>query len=116
MTEMMSERAERIDTRQFNQRVYALVRRVPAGRVTTYGDIALALGWPRHARLVGYAMSRCPDDLPAHRVVNHRGEVARACKGGHPEEHVALLRAEGVTFTAEGRVDLRRYIYELPEG
>src|SRR5438270_13614738 len=52
----------------FYERVYALVARVPAGRVTTYGDLALALGWPRHARLVGYALARCPDDLPAHRV------------------------------------------------
>lgn len=113
--ETLSERVERIDTGQFNQRVYALVRRVPAGRVTTYGDIALALGWPRHARLVGYAMSRCPANLPAHRVVNHQGGASRAWNGGHPEEQIALLRAEGVTFTAEGRVDLRRHIYELPE-
>src|SRR5437762_14257581 len=54
----------------FYERVYALVARVPAGCVTTYGDLALALGWPRHARLVGYALARCPDDIPVHRVVN----------------------------------------------
>lgn len=99
----------------FYQRVYDLVARVPAGRVTTYGDIALALGWPRHARFVGYALAICPDErpVPAHRVVNHRGEASRAWGGGHPEEQRALLRAEGVTFTHDGRVDLRRHICDL---
>ena len=98
---------------RFYERVYALVARVPAGRVTTYGDLALALGWPRHARLVGYALARCPDDLPAHRVVNHRGEASRTWTGGHPEVQRALLRAEGVTFTRDGRVDVRRHICDL---
>ena len=99
----------------FYGRVYALVLRVPAGRVTTYGDIALALDWPRHARMVGYALSQCPEELgvPAHRVVNHRGEASRAWAGGHPEEQRALLRAEGVAFTVEGRVELRRHICDL---
>jgi len=102
-------------TAGFYQRVYDLVARVPRGRVTTYGDIALALGWPRHARLVGYALSTCPDDagIPAHRVVNHKGEATRVWDGGHPEVQRALLRAEGVTFTREGRVDLRRHICDL---
>ena len=113
----MSTAHERIDPSavHFYERVYALVARVPAGRVTTYGDIALALGWPRHARLVGYALARCPDDLriPAHRVVNHRGAASRAWDGGHPEVQRALLRAEGVTFTRDGRVDLRRHICDL---
>ncbi len=103
------------DTTRFYRAVYALVARVPHGRVTTYGDIALALGWPRHARLVGYALAHCPDDvrIPAHRVVNHRGEVSRAWGGGRPEEQVALLRLEGVSFTRDGRVDLRRHIHDL---
>ena len=102
-------------TAGFYGRVYDLVARVPTGQVTTYGDIALALGWPRHARFVGYALATCPDDLPipAHRVVNHRGEASRAWGGGHPEEQRALLRAEGVTFTRDGRVDLRRHICDL---
>lgn len=101
----------------FYRSVYALVARVPLGRVTTYGDIALALGWPRHARFVGYALAHCPHDvdIPAHRVVNHRGEVSRAWNGGRPAEQAALLRAEGVAFTRDGRVDLRRHIYDLPD-
>lgn len=104
-----------IGNASFYQAVYALVAQVPPGHVTTYGDLALALGRPRHARLVGYALARCPDDvdIPAHRVVNHRGEVSRAWGGGHPEEQVALLRAEGIAFTRAGHVDLRRHIHIL---
>lgn len=109
----LGEQAARLDTASFYRQVYALVARVPAGRVTTYGDIALALGWPRHARMVGQAMARCPNDLPAHRVVTHSGAVARACKGTPIEGHIARLRAEGVTFTMEGHVDLRRHIQDL---
>ncbi len=103
------------DTARFYRAVYAIVACVPFGKVTTYGDIALALGWPRHARLVGYALAQCPAgvDIPAHRVVNHRGEASRAWNGGRPEEQAALLRAEGIVFTRAGRVDLRRHICDL---
>jgi methylated-DNA-protein-cysteine methyltransferase-like protein len=97
----------------FYERVYELVSQVPAGQVTTYGDIALALGLPRHARMVGYALSVSPGTVPAHRVVNHQGKAARGWGGGHPEEQRALLRDEGVTFTRDGRVDLRRHICDL---
>ena len=107
--------SDKPDLSHFYQAVYALVATVPRGRVTTYGDIALALGWPRHARHVGYALAHCPAgvNIPAHRVVNHRGEVSRAWEAGHPEEQVALLRAEGITFTRDGRVNLRRHIHDL---
>ncbi|HZS90349.1 MAG TPA: MGMT family protein [Chloroflexota bacterium] len=100
-------------TPDFCRGVYKLVAQVPAGRVTTYGDIALALGWPRHARLVGHAMSVCPDRIPAHRVVNHRGEPSRAWNGGHPEQQRALLLAEGITFRPDGSVDLKKHIHVL---
>ena len=115
---MKRDNADSFERRGFYRSVYALVARVPYGRVTTYGDLALALGWPRHARFVGYALATCPDDvdIPAHRVVNHRGEVSRAWNGGHPEEQAALLRAEGVIFDRNGRVDLRRHICDLLAG
>lgn len=102
-------------TQSFYRRVYALVARVPSGEVTTYGDLAHALDWPRHARLVGHALAVCPPttDIPAHRVVNHRGEPSRAWGNGHPEEQRALLRAEGVSFTEDGRVLLRRHRCDL---
>jgi methylated-DNA-protein-cysteine methyltransferase related protein len=101
------------ETTVFCRRVYELVARVPPGRVTTYGDIALALGRPRHARLVGYALSVCPGDIPAQRVVNHRGEASRAWNDGHPEQQRALLLAEGVTFRPDGTVDLKKHICDL---
>lgn len=100
-----------VSTEGFYRRVYALVARIPAGEVTTYGDLARALDWPRHARLVGHALAVCPPgvSIPAHRVVNARGEVSRAWGPGGPEEQRALLRAEGVSFTLDSRVNLRRH-------
>ncbi len=106
-------------TEQFYRDVYTLVARVPVGLVTTYGDIALALGRPRNARYVGQALAALAtytdaDDVPAHRVVHSRGELSRAWENREPSLQVALLRDEGVTFTADGRVDLRRHICDLP--
>jgi methylated-DNA-protein-cysteine methyltransferase-like protein len=90
--------------------VYELVRRVPAGRVTTYGAVALALGLPQGARQVGWAMAVVDlDEVPAHRVVNASGGLS----GSHPgvELRRALLRDEGVTFDAAGRVLMDRYFW-----
>ncbi len=88
-------------------RVYAVVRRVPRGRVVTYGQVARALGMPRGARTIGWAMRACPPNVPWHRVVNARGEISlRPTTGFH--EQSARLRAEGVHLRA-GRIDLDRY-------
>jgi methylated-DNA-protein-cysteine methyltransferase-like protein len=93
----------------FADEVYELVRSVPEGRVTTYGTLARMLGRPRSARMVGWAMSRCPEDVPAHRVVNHSGTLSGGWAFGHPSVQRALLEAEGVVFVAEERCDLRRH-------
>ena len=75
---------------------YDITRRIPAGKVATYGQIARLAGMPRCARTVGYAMAACRDpSIPCHRVVDRFGGTQRA-----------RLEAEGVTFTPEGRVDL----------
>lgn len=81
-------------TEGFYARVYALVGQIPPGRVVSYGQIAWALGAPRMARQVGWAMRRCPDALPWQRVVRadgqHRGRRLRGAAasaaggGGHP--------------------------------
>ncbi len=100
----------------FNDQVYALVRRVPRGRVITYGAVARVLGAPGKAREVGWAMHACPDDVPAHRVVNRDGAVS-----GDPATTAAArrrwqLEAEGVRFDAAGRCDLARYEWDPPDG
>jgi len=90
-------------------RIYDVVRRVPAGRVTTYGAVAREAGLPGHARQVGYAMAALGDDhdVPWHRVVNARGEISPR-SGGDTFERIqrVLLEAEGVPFDAQGRIDL----------
>lgn len=95
--------------RGFYQQVYELVRQVPKGRVVTYGQIAATLGNVRKARMVGWAMRGCPDDVPWHRVVNASGGLStRPVHGSfHPQR--ALLEDEGVEFDHSGRIDLESY-------
>ena len=87
----------------FFERVYAVVRRVPKGRVISYGEIAKILGCPRAARQVGWAMRQSPDDIPWQRVIKSDGSIAG---GGFSELRRALLREEGVPFLPDGRVDM----------
>lgn len=91
----------------FPQRVYAIARQVPYGRVITYGAIARLMGDPRKARQVGWAMTLAPERIPAHRVINSQGEVS----GGYALERKKKLEAEGVVFGEDGRVDLERYLW-----
>lgn len=92
------------------ERVWSLVRRVPAGRVVTYGQVAGMLGSPRAARAVGQAMRTCPAGVPWHRVVNGTGAVSPRGDGSGMLSQRLLLEGEGVRF-ARGRVDLRRYAW-----
>jgi methylated-DNA-protein-cysteine methyltransferase-like protein len=93
----------------FADEVHALVRTVPAGRVTTYGTLARLLGRPRSARMVGWAMHNCPDDVPAQRVVNRDGRLSGGWAFGHPSVQQSLLEDEGVEFLEPEHLDLRRY-------
>jgi len=93
------------------QRIYAVVRRIPRGRVATYGQVAALAGLPRQPRLVGYAMHALPNGtvLPWHRVINAQGRVSpRAGDGGSSLTQRVLLEREGVRFDASGRVSLAR--------
>ncbi len=87
---------------------YAAAQSVPEGRVATYGEIAEAAGFPRCARQVGQALSALPSDtsVPWHRIVNARGEIS--LRENAPTQR-RLLEAEGVVFSARGRIDLARY-------
>ena len=88
---------------EFSKRIYEIVRRIPRGKVASYGQIARMLGMPRHARQVGWAMRYCPDEIPWQRVVKSDGGIAG---GFYPEMRRALLEAEGVEFRPDGNIDM----------
>ena len=91
---------------------YAVVRRVPSGRVATYGQVAALAGFPGRARQVGYALAALPDDsdTPWHRVVNAQGRVSSR-PGSPASERIqrAALEREGVAFDDNERIDLEEY-------
>ena len=91
--------------------ICSTVRRIPRGRVATYGQIAELAGLAGHARQVGYALHHLPErsDVPWHRVVNARGEISPRSVGDSHELQRMLLEAEGVEFDLRGRVDLKRF-------
>src|SRR5258708_12276343 len=81
-------------------RVFALVQACPAGRVTTYGWIGKAVGYPRGARMIGWIMNETPEGVPAHRVINSKGELSGSWAFGSPERMRHLLKAEGIISSA----------------
>ncbi|GHO88842.1 MGMT family protein [Dictyobacter formicarum] len=88
---------------------FALVEACPRGRVTTYGWISKALGYPRSARMIGWFMHEASEPTPAQRVINSKGELSGSRAFGQIGRMRQLLEAEGVTFLEDGRVDLKRY-------
>jgi methylated-DNA-protein-cysteine methyltransferase related protein len=89
-------------------RIYAVVRRIPRGRVATYGQVAELAGLPGHARQVGYALHALPDgtSLPWHRVLNAAGALSPRAVPGAELTQRQLLEREGVGFDLRGRVRL----------
>jgi len=87
----------------FYEQVYAIVGQIPFGRVVSYGQIARMLGRHRAARQVGRAMRHCPEHLPWQRVVMMDGSIAG---GMHADVRREKLKAEGVLFLPDGRVDM----------
>ena len=96
------------------ERIYDVVRKIPKGKVATYGQVARLAGNPRWARVVGYALHNNPDPstIPCHRVVNHGGKVADSYVFGGGEIQQQLLESEGIVFDADGCVDLEKYSIE----
>jgi methylated-DNA-protein-cysteine methyltransferase-like protein len=102
------------------ERIYAVIRRIPAGRVATYGQIAALAGIGGHARQVGYALYALPErtGVPWHRVVNARGglSLGKVIPEGEVEQRIRL-EIEGVEFDADGRIALKRFQwYPRPQG
>ena len=96
----------------FSERCYEVLKRVPCGKVTTYGDLAKEIGSPRAARAVGNAMNKNPyaPRVPCHRVVKSTGEVGGFASGS--ENKVKMLKAEGVEVVS-GRVDLSKCLHKF---
>ncbi len=95
----------------FFERVYQVVRKVPAGYVTTYGDIARAIG-TKDSRRIGHALHANPtQETPCHRVVFADGSLATGFAFGGPKEQLRLLEFEGIVFTSDGKVNLKSCRY-----
>ena len=96
-------------------RIYAVVRKIPFGKVATYGQIADLTGLYGKARLVGYALFRVDikDDISWHRVVNAKGEISYSFQrqGGDYWQKV-LLEEEGIKFKSNGKIDLNKYRWQ----
>ena len=101
----------KIENPRYRERVYAIVRRIPSGRVMTYGQIAELLGEGYTPRTVGFVMHSSPDGTPWHRVINAQG----ACSTGRlvlpHDKQQRLLEQEGVVFDKNGRCDLQQFLF-----
>jgi methylated-DNA-protein-cysteine methyltransferase-like protein len=99
-------------------RIYRAVRRIPKGKVATYGQIAEIAGLPGHARQVGYALHALKTEraVPWHRVVNARGQISPRAEPGGDLIQRRLLEREGVNFDAADQLELGRYRWQPRNG
>ena len=98
----------------FFERVYAIARQIPYGKVTSYGAIAKALGTARSARMVGWAMNACNnrDDVPAHRVVNRKGLLTGKHHFDGTNLMQQLLESEGIEVVNHQIIDLEKHFWQ----
>ena len=104
----------------FYDQVYAVVRRIPVGKVTSYGRIAEMLGRPRAARAVGFALNALKDkksnpyyqDIPWQRVVNKQGRISIVNRENSANRQAEILRSEGVVVSEDLRINLDIYLWE----
>jgi O-6-methylguanine DNA methyltransferase len=99
----------------FASKVYKLTAKIPHGQVSTYGNVASALGQPGAARAVGNALNKNPyaPQVPCHRVIRSNGEVGGFAHG--PAKKIVMLKKEGVV-TNKGKISLAKYLYEFKKG
>ena len=98
----------------FFERVYQVARKIPAGRVTSYGAIARAIGAGKSARMVGYAMNASHNlpDIPAHRVVNRNGLLTGKAHFGTDEMMRKLLEAEGIQVQNNKVIEFEKIFWD----
>lgn len=96
------------------QLIYEQVKKIPRGKVATYGQIATLAGNPRWSRVVGYALHANPDPetIPCYRVVNRLGELSEAFAFGGKNIQAELLQNDGIILDKDGRVDLDKYMWD----
>lgn len=101
--------------KDYYQRVYEVVRQIPAGSVTTYGAIARYLGIASGARMVGYALNKAVEmKIPAHRVVNRKGELTG--RSHFPDDTMReRLQQEGLDFVDDYQIDIERHLWDPSE-
>lgn len=92
--------------------IYKAVKTIPKGKVATYGQVGAMVGNPKLARVVGNALHNnpLPGIIPCHRVVNSKGELPANFAFGGAETQRELLEKEGIIFTEDGKVNLKKYI------
>lgn len=92
-------------------KIYEVVKRIPQGKVASYGTVAAMAGNPRWSRVVGYALHVNPEPItiPCHRVVTRNGEVSKAFAFGGDNMQRLLLSEEGIEFLPDGRIDMKKY-------
>lgn len=105
------EKSAKAKTDFFNK-VYKTTKKIPYGKVSTYGDIAESCGIRSSARTVGWALNGCGQDIPAHRVVNRFGALTGKVHFGDPNLMEELLRSEGVEFDENNCVRLDKHLWK----
>ena len=96
------------------EEVYEVCKKIPKGKVATYGQIAFLIGRPQCSRQVGWALHGNPYEgiVPCHRVVNRFGKLSPAFVFGGEDVQKELLEKEGVVVNKDGTVDLEKYLWE----
>lgn len=91
--------------------IYEVVKKIPCGKVASYGQVAFLAGNPRWARVVGYALHNNPEPgvIPCHRVVTCDGRTSKAFAFGGENVQRKLLEKEGIVFEKDGRINMEKY-------
>lgn len=108
----MKKKNDKQPDRQYRERVYRIVRRIPPGRVMTYGQIAYMLGEGYTPRTVGFVMHGSNDETSWHRVINSQGRCSTGRVVLPADKQQRMLQHEGVQFDKHGRCELETYLWK----